>query len=115
MAFNENTRVKVPAILHLTRLGYRYIPLKDHAWDTNTNIFGAIFADAISRLNPDLTNDDISRLLSDLAILLDYDDLGQAFYQRLTTPSGIKLIDFKNFANNTFHVVTELTYKNGDD
>lgn len=115
MAFNENTRVKIPAILHLTRLGYRYIPLKDHVWDTNTNIFGAIFANAISRLNPDLTNDDISRLLSDLAILLDYDDLGQAFYQRLTTPSGIKLIDFKNFANNTFHVVTELTYKNGDD
>ena len=42
MAFNENTRVKVPAILHLTRLGYRYISLKDHVWDTNTNIFGAI-------------------------------------------------------------------------
>ena len=33
----------------------------------------------------------------------------------LTATSGIKLIDFKNFNNNSFHVVTELTYKNGDD
>ncbi|MBF4308084.1 type I restriction endonuclease, partial [Vibrio anguillarum] len=29
--------------------------------------------------------------------------------------SGTKLIDFENFSNNSFHVVTELTYKNGDD
>lgn len=28
---------------------------------------------------------------------------------------GNKPIDFKNFKNNSFHVVTELTYKNGDD
>ena len=33
----------------------------------------------------------------------------------LTTTSGIKLIDFKDFNNNSFHVVTELTCKNGDD
>ena len=27
----------------------------------------------------------------------------------------IKIIDFENFDNNTFNVVTELTYKNGED
>jgi hypothetical protein len=27
MAFNENSRVKIPAILHLRRLGYTYLPL----------------------------------------------------------------------------------------
>jgi hypothetical protein len=27
MAFNENSRVKIPAILHLCRLGYTYLPL----------------------------------------------------------------------------------------
>ncbi len=26
MAFNEDSRVKIPAILHLVRLGYSYIP-----------------------------------------------------------------------------------------
>lgn len=46
---------------------------------------------------------------------LDNDDLGQAFYESLVGTSGTKLIDFKNFDNNSFHVVTELTYKNGDD
>jgi hypothetical protein len=28
MAFNENSRVKIPAILHLMRMGYGYIPVK---------------------------------------------------------------------------------------
>lgn len=28
MAFNENTRVKIPAILHLTQRGYEYVSLK---------------------------------------------------------------------------------------
>ena len=25
MNFNENTRVKIPALIHLTRLGYEYL------------------------------------------------------------------------------------------
>ena len=29
MKFNEDSRVKLPAILHLTQLGYTYLPLKD--------------------------------------------------------------------------------------
>lgn len=29
--------------------------------------------------------------------------------------SGIRLIDFQNFHKNTFHITTELTYKNGDE
>jgi len=27
--FSENTRVKIPALIHLTRLGYKYFSLKD--------------------------------------------------------------------------------------
>jgi hypothetical protein len=44
-------------------------------------------------------------------LLLDNEDLGKAFYERLTEKQGIRLIDFENFENNTFNVVTELTYK----
>ena len=29
MKFNEDSRVKIPSILHLTRLGYKNISLKD--------------------------------------------------------------------------------------
>ena len=29
MIHNENSRVKIPALVHLTRLGYKYIKQKD--------------------------------------------------------------------------------------
>lgn len=43
MAFNEDTRVKIPAILTLTRLGYKYLSLKGADIDEETNIFLDIF------------------------------------------------------------------------
>ena len=46
MAFNENTRVKIPAILHLTQLGYEYVSLKSDKRATpesEANIFIDIF------------------------------------------------------------------------
>ena len=115
MAFNENTRVKIPAILHLCRLGYTYLSLSKAKWDLDTNIFTEIFNDSIRRINPGIEETDLKRLLEDVSLALDNEDLGEAFYIMLTTTSGLKLIDFKDFNNNSFHVVTELTCKNGDD
>ncbi len=114
MKHNEDTRVKIPSILHLTRLGYDYISLKDSSWDKNTNIFSDIFKKSMQKIN-NIEEDEASRLLEDVSLLLDANDLGRAFYKRLVLTSGLKLIDFENFDNNTFNVVTELTYKNGDD
>lgn len=115
MAFNENTRVKIPAILHLCRLGYKYLSLSKSVWDSETNIFTGIFEESVKRINPLLEENDIKRLLEDISLALDNEDLGEAFYNMLTSTSGTKLIDFNDFSNNSFHVVTELTYKNGDD
>jgi type I restriction enzyme R subunit len=115
MAFNENTRVKIPAILHLCRLGYTYCPLSQTQWDTETNIFTPLFFEALRRINPEIEEAEIQRTLEDITLDLDNKDLGEAFYKRLTAASGVKLIDFANFDNNSFHVVTELTYKNGED
>lgn len=115
MVFSEDSRVKIPCILHLMRLGYDYLSLKNAVWDEETNVFPALFTNAISKINPDLPADEIPRLLADVKLLLDNEDLGKAFYERLTERSGTKLIDFENFNNNSFHVVTELTCKNGDD
>lgn len=115
MKFTEDTRVKIPAILHLVRLGYQYLSLKDQQWDLESNLFPALFQSAISKINPDLAEADINRLLADVKLTLDNDDLGLAFYNKLTDRSGIKLIDFENFNNNRFNVVTELTYQNGDE
>ncbi|MXV14410.1 type I restriction endonuclease subunit R [Hufsiella ginkgonis] len=115
MAFNEDSRVKIPALLHLVRLGYQYIPRKAQTCAEETNIFPAIFKESIQRINPGFTDIEVEQLLGDLTLKLDYDDLGRDFYKALTATSGIKLIDFKNFANNSFHVTTELTCKNGDE
>jgi len=114
MAFNENTRVKIPAILHLCRLGYKYISLKQAKWDIETNIFVDIFNESIKKINTDVDNEDIKRLYDKISLSLDNEDLGKQFYEMMLSNS-IKIIDFDNFSNNSFHVVTELTYKNGDD
>jgi type I restriction enzyme R subunit len=115
MKHNEDTRVKIPAILHLVRLGYKYISLKDAIWDEETNIFTDIFHKSIIKINPDIEADEISRILQNISLSLKNEDLGKTFYEKLTDKSGVKLIDFENFDNNTFNVVTELTYKNGDE
>ena len=85
MKFNEDSRVKIPTILHLIRLGYEYLSLKEASWDIETNIFPDLFNEAISRLNPDIEADGITRLLE---LSLDNEDLGKAFYEKLTDQSG---------------------------
>ncbi len=113
--FNEDSRVKIPCILHLIRLGYEYLSLNNATWDEETNIFTEIFEESIMDINPELKLDDVKRLMADVTLALDNEDLGKAFYEKLTARSGIKLIDFEDFSKNRFHVVTELTYKNGEE
>ncbi|EMM1152008.1 type I restriction endonuclease subunit R [Citrobacter freundii] len=113
--FTEDTRVKIPTILHLIRLGYTYLSLKGQDWDKGTNIFPEIFKTSIARINPNTSSDNVERFLKEISLLLDNEDLGRAFFEKLTDRSNIKLIDFENFNNNSFHVVTELTCVNGDE
>jgi type I restriction enzyme R subunit len=115
MPFNEDSRVKIPALLHLTRLGYDYLSLKDNSWDERSNIFPEVFSRALQSINTDPNPDEIERTLKEISLLLDYEDLGKAFYARLLSNTGLKLIDFENFDNNSFHVVTELPCKNDDE
>ena len=115
MMFTEDSRVKIPTILHLIRLGYDYLTLNQAVWNSDTNIFTNIFKTSVSHINPETEADDIKRLLEEITLLIDNEDLGEAFYEKLTARSGIRLIDFEDFSKNSFHVVTELTYKNGDD
>ncbi|GFZ76024.1 DEAD/DEAH box helicase [Aquaticitalea lipolytica] len=115
MAFNEDSRVKLPAILHLTQLGYTYLSLKEAEWDLETNIFKDIFKKSLARINKGISEADINRLYQEIDLALENEDLGKAFFEMLTNRSGVKLIDFENFDNNDFHVVTELPYQNGED
>lgn len=38
MKFTEDTRVKIPVLLHLIRLSYSYLSLKTQTWNKETNI-----------------------------------------------------------------------------
>lgn len=115
MIFNEDARVKIPTILHLVRLGYNYLSLNGAHWDESTNIFTDIFNDSIRKLNPEFSDSDVKRLYDEVSLSLENEDLGKAFYEKLIAKSGTRLIDFENFNNNSFHVVTELTYKKDDE
>ncbi len=103
--FNEDSRVKIPAIIHLERLGYEYIS-KDALIDEETNIFIDIFKKYCDKKGLDSAKE-----LQKIKLFLDYDDLGKEFYHYLIS----NLIDFENFDNNFFNVVSELTFKKDED
>ena len=63
MKFNEDSRVKIPAILHLSRLGYTYLSLKGLAWDETSNIVPSIFRTSVAAINPAATPADIDNAL----------------------------------------------------
>lgn len=124
MAHNEDTRVKIPALIHLTRLGYVYFSLRDTAYELNseTNIIKNIFRDQFLRINKmsNKSEEDIKVFeneFQNISLELWQDDLGKQFYNRLLGRwnSDYKIIDWDNFNNNTFHVCTELTCKSWED
>ena len=119
MSFNEDTRVKIPALIHLTRLGYTYISQKDpnYTFDPSTNIIKNVFIDQLRKLNERIENYLIDQELQNIQAELNYDDLGRAFFNRLLGKGEgeLQLIDFDNFNRNVFHITTELTNKNGED
>ncbi|MFI3297558.1 MAG: type I restriction endonuclease [bacterium] len=113
--FNEDSRVKLPALIHLCRLGYRYVSIKSLDFDVDTNISRPILKEKLSEFNPSVTPLKLDLFIDKLNSILDNDDLGREFYSLLTATSGIKLVDFDNPYNNDFACVTEFTCKNGDD
>lgn len=115
MKFNEDSRVKIPAILHLMKLGYKYVSLRNTSWDKNTNIFPDLFKEGMQNVNPQISESQIESLYQEITLKLDNEDLGKAFYERLTETSDFKLIDFENIENNVFHICTELPYEKDDD
>ncbi|MEL6562434.1 MAG: type I restriction endonuclease subunit R, partial [Bacteroidota bacterium] len=81
--WNEDSRVKIPNILHLTRLGYQYLSLKDQQWDESNNIFRDLFEESFLRINPELADDDFNRFYDQVVLSLENEDLGKAFYEML--------------------------------
>ena len=117
--FNEATRVQMPAMVHLTRLGYKYFgkiheATKGTVYDDDTNILLEVFKKKFGELNPGHEGAYL-QVLRDIRKELNDDDLGRGFYQRLRSVSPVRLVDFENPKNNDFHFTAEFTCKNGQD
>ncbi|GAA7210198.1 hypothetical protein ID0449_13980 [Helicobacter pylori] len=108
MPHNEITRVQVPALMHLAKLGYDFIPTNSKPnLDTATNILTDSFTQAFERLNPTKNAQDS---LTEMKKRLNYNDLGKNFYEYLLK-SEHQIIDFDNPNNNLYEMMAELPYK----
>ncbi len=117
--FTEATRVQMPAMVHLTRLGYTYFgkiskESEGEVYDGDTNILLQVFKEQFAKLNPSREGEYL-QVLQDIKMKLDDDDLGHGFYNMLKSVSPVRLIDFENPKNNAFHFTAEFTCKNGQD
>ena len=113
--FNEATRVQMPAVVHLTRLGYAYFgkvteEMAGTVYDPDTNILINVFKEQFEKLNPEHKGE-TEQTLRTIRQELDNDDLGRSFYSRLSCVSPIRLIDFDNPENNSYHCTAEFTCK----
>ncbi len=110
MPYNEITRVQIPALMHLAKLGYNFIPQKNKPnLDTATNILTDSFTQAFNQLNPNPTKN-AKDVLAEMKKRLNYDDLGKSFYEYLLK-SEHQIIDFDNPSNNLYEMMAELPYK----
>ncbi|QQW67315.1 type I restriction endonuclease subunit R [Helicobacter pylori] len=108
MPHNEITRVQVPALMHLAKLGYNFIPTNSKPnLDTATNILIDSFTQAFKALNPTKNAQDS---LDEIKKRLNYNDLGKSFYEYLLK-SERQIIDFDNPNNNLYEMMAELPYK----
>jgi hypothetical protein len=132
VGFNEDARVKIPAIITLIRLGYfslknRLAPLlssrtKDLQGgysfsdiDKKANILTGIFYTALKKLNLSVDENALKKYFNYIQTYLDNYKLGKEFYRLLSVNLRIKFVDFNNLSRNIFNMVTYLLYgKEGD-
>lgn len=117
--FDENSRVKIPALIHLTRLNYKYISFKvaKNEIDIATNIYKKSFSTALNKINnKNFTDEEVTKIVRDLKNILDAENLGEEFLKKLQRgisfeEQNLKLIDFENPDTNIFEVMTEVHYQ----
>lgn len=117
--FTEATRVQMPGLVHLTRLGYTYYgklyeDMAGKKYDPDTNILLEVFKEQFCALNPGREGE-VDETLRMIRQELDNDDLGRGFYKRLTSVSPVKLVDFDEPKNNVYHCTAEFTCKRDQD
>lgn len=113
--FNEDIRVKLPALTHLTRLGYTYRSLRSMHHDPETNIDTDTFTRKLRELNEGITDSEISLFIGKIRVMLANDDLGREFYEKILSNKTYMVIDYDHPERNAWECVTEMPCENGGE
>jgi type I restriction enzyme R subunit len=113
--FSEDTRVKIPALMHLTRIGYTYRSLHSLHLDPETNIDTDTFTKKIKEFNPSLSDSEIELFIGKIRVMLGNEDLGREFYEKILSNKTYKIIDYDNPKDNIWECVTEMPCENGGE
>ena len=113
--FSEDTRVKIPALMHLTRIGYTYRSLHGLHLDQETNIDTHTFAQKLRDFNKDITDSEVELFIGKIRVMLNNDDLGREFYEKILSNNTYKVIDYDEPQNNVWECATEMPCENGGD
>ena len=113
--FSEDTRVKIPALTHLTRIGYVYRPIHSLHLDHETNIDTDTFAKKLRDFNNGITDNEIQIFIGNIRVMLNNEDLGREFYDKILSNKTYKVIDYDAPEQNVWECVTELPCENGNE
>ena len=113
MEFNEDSRVKIPGLLHFLRLGYTYQSKKGQNIQKHNNIFVDVFKESMKEVNGrEYSDEQIQDAIKEIESLTNNrKDKGQSFYNRLKAYSDhMKLLNLEKPEKNDFRVVSELPF-----
>jgi type I restriction enzyme R subunit len=113
--FNEDIRVKLPALTHLSRIGYTYRSLHSLHHDPETNIDTETFSRKLRELNKDITDTEIGLFIGKIRVMLNNDDLGREFYEKILSNKTYTVIDYDHPERNVWECATEMACENGGE
>jgi len=113
--FSEDIRVKIPALTHLTRIGYTYRSLHSLHLDPETNIDTETFSEKLHQFNPELSDSEIELFIGKIRVMLNNEDLGREFYEKILSNKTYNVIDYDFPDHNVWECVTEMPCENGGE
>ena len=83
--------------------------------DSTTNIDVDTFAKKLKDFNKDITDSQIKLFIGQIQNMLNNEDLGREFYEKVLQNKIYKVIDFDKAKENVWECVTEMPCENGNE
>ena len=106
----EDAGMKIPALLHLSRLGYTYTPRGELFREPEANLLTDQLRAAAEKINRvRMTDETAEQLKRGLLEALNRPDLGQSFTRMLREGwKGLRLLDFEHPEENVLQAAAEV-------